>query len=91
MYYCNKCGAIFFVNRPENLEKETGPSFTTVCEACNGEVTFRRLVPEDFGAANVKELDSSVKYLKGVIREIKSNLPEEEEEDNDETEEIAEE
>ncbi len=76
MYYCNKCGAIFFVNRPENLEKETGPSFTSVCEACKEEATFRRLVPEDFGAANVKELDTSVKYLKGVIREMQSSLPE---------------
>ena len=79
MYYCNKCGVIFFVNRPENLEKETGPSFNSICESCKEEATFRKLVPEDFGAANVKELDSSVKYLKGVIRDIQSGLPEIEE------------
>lgn len=75
MYYCNKCGAIFFVNRPENLEKETGPSFSSICKSCKEDATFRKLVPEDFGAANVKELDSSVKYLKGVIRDIQSSLP----------------
>jgi len=79
MYYCNNCGTIIFVNRPENIEKEVRPSFTSNCVACKEDVTFRKLVPEDFDAANVKELDSSVKYLKGVIKEMRSRLPEEDE------------
>lgn len=58
MYYCIECGAVFFINRPENPEKKQKPILENVeCKICHSTRGFRKLTPEHFRAPNVKEFE----------------------------------
>ncbi|MDH5401849.1 MAG: hypothetical protein OEZ01_08850 [Candidatus Heimdallarchaeota archaeon] len=56
MYYCNICGVVKFLTRAENKNKPDGPSIVMECKICGKNTTYRKLIPEDLGAANSKEV-----------------------------------
>ncbi len=77
MYYCNGCGTIRFMTRPENRDPPNGPMILLFCKFCDAETTYRVVSPEDFGAANYKGVESS---LRNLYKKLTTPLSEQEEE-----------
>lgn len=63
MYYCNTCGIIRFLSRPESKTPPSGPMILLFCQICQAETTYRIVSPEDFGAANYKGVESSLRKI----------------------------
>ncbi len=74
MYYCNKCGVVVYVNRPENPKKVDSPRLNVVCLVCKQEATYRKLLPEDIHAANVVESDKKFNTLFKKVAALEEKL-----------------
>ncbi|MCY3414364.1 MAG: hypothetical protein INQ03_22145 [Candidatus Heimdallarchaeota archaeon] len=51
------------MSRPENRNPPTTPMVILFCNYCQEESTYRRVAPEDIGAANDKGVDNSLRNL----------------------------
>ena len=83
MYYCTDCGVVRFLNRVENNDKPTRPRLELDCRYCEGITVYRKILPENIGAANRKgtqevikkiyeKLSVEIQKLKDQIRDLEN-------------------
>ena len=80
MYYCNSCGLVRFLSRPENTEPPATPMVNLFCNFCQAETVYRKVLPEDFNAAHEVGVETMMKnMMKALYKKLTTPMSEGEE------------
>lgn len=80
MYYCNGCGLVRFLSRPENTEPPMNPLINLFCNFCQAETIYRKVLPEDFHAAHEVGVETMMKdMMKALYKKLTTPMSEGEE------------